>query len=606
MDTSSEMTPVEELPHGNEWAMRLPENDSSTCLAWHAFDKDTGRHLFIKQLRPELTTSQKHRSAFIKEYNVGRKLQSGYFPTYHEMEDSDRGLYVTMDFIDGKSLNDKMSSAPRYFHNKQNLLRLIRQLLKAMDVMHRADIVHLDLKPDNIILTKRTNNVRIIDFGYSCAGEWTMTTGMTRVFASPEQLMHQESEIGVASDIYAFGRIIQEIKWQTNCPLPRYLRRIVDKCVNEQPERRYASAQEILEEIDSHIAMKKKQMAKVSSVSILTTCIFFAIGFFGYRHYTQDTFESNGLRYHIMKDVWVASGNEDVVELTGKVEDAVLDSCFVIPNTVKFRGKEYKVFQVADSAFIYNDWIKKVIFPEEFRFPRSWSFQGCKNLEAIEMQQNVPFIYNDAFTDCTSLKSIKISKKNPYLYVEDDVVYLRDPFSVLLVLPSKTGDYVVPQGVREICKAAFINCSKITSVTIPEGVEKIKPNAFGECHGLTSITLPSSLVDIENSVFGNCSSLQHVSFGDRTVILGLHSFENCNRLKEITIPASMIRIGVGCFNPCDSLQTVINLATEPQEITEDVFSRYGDLYVPDASVKAYKKAANWQRFTLHPLSEYRD
>lgn len=108
MNTSSEMTPMEELPHGNEWAMRLPENDSSTCLAWHAFDKDTSRHLFIKQLRPELVASSKYRNAFIKEYHVGRKLQSDYFPAYKSLEDSDRGLFITMDFIGGTSVQNKL------------------------------------------------------------------------------------------------------------------------------------------------------------------------------------------------------------------------------------------------------------------------------------------------------------------------------------------------------------------------------------------------------------------------------------------------------------------------------------------------------------------
>lgn len=597
------MTPAAELPFAGGIAMRLSEHDSSTCLAWHSYEQETGRHLFIKQLRPELWPSIKHRNAFIKEYNVGRKLQSDYFPTYHSLEDSEQGLFFTMDFIDGDTLSQKMASEPHYFRHKNNLLWFIRQLLEAIEQMHSADIVHLDLKPDNIIITRRTNNVRIIDFGYSCAGEWTHTTGMTRTFASPEQLTNQQSKIGTASDIYSFGRIVQEITWKTDCPLPRYLRHMVDCCVNTDPEKRYTSARDILEEIDSHIALKKKQVAKIATMSVLATCVLFIAGFLGYRYYTQDTFKRDGLCYHIMKDVWVGCGPEDVVELTGKMEDAALDSCFEIPNTVEFRGKEYKVFQVAESAFMNNDWIKKVIFPEEFRFPKEWSFQGCRNLEAIEMQQNVPYIFDDAFSNCTSLKSVKISRKNPYLYVEDDVVFLRDPFSVLLALPTKSGDYAVPQGVREICKAAFKD-SKITSITIPEGVEKIRPNAFSDCQALSSISLPSSVVDIENSVFQNCTALKHIEISNRAAILGLHSFEGCKGLEDITIPSSMIRIGYGCFLYCDSLMRVVNLATEPQELPKVVFSHYGDLFVPDASVKQYQEAETWKNFTVHPLSEY--
>lgn len=602
MNTSSEMTPSLLLPQGNFNPIRLPESDSSTCLAWHAYDKDSGRHLFIKQLRPDLASSPKYRSAFIKEYHVGKKLNSVYFPHYHELEDSERGLFLTMDFIEGERLSEKLQSNPRFFHQRHNVIRLIRQMLEAMSDMHRADIVHLDLKPDNIIITAHTGNVRIVDFGYSLSGEWPVAVGMTRSFASSEQLK-QEGKLDVASDIYSFGRIVQEIIWQTGCRLPRYLRRIVNQCLSEQPEKRYASAREILDEIDLHIALKKKQVAKVSILSILLTSLFFVAGYMGYQYYTRDAFEMDGLSYHIVKDIWVVDGFEDVVELTGIAEGTTKDSIFRIPNTVDFHGKEYKVFQVAIRAFEHSGWIKKIIFPEEMRFCKEFAFLGCENLQEVEIQQNMSFLEEGVFTLCPQIQTVKISRKNPYLYVEDGVLFLRDPYHLMFCPPTKSGDYIVPQGVRAIHHKAFLNCKGLTHITIPEGVEKIRPDVFMGCEGLTSVSLPSSVVDIENSVFEGCTSLQHVSIGPRAVILGLHTFDRCKSLREITIPASMIRIGKESFYGTDSLQTVINLSPEPQEICSSVFSHYGDLYVPDEALGAYQKDSIWGRFRVHALSE---
>lgn len=600
------MIPVATMPQGYDQPQRLPEWDSSTCLAWHAYDKDTGRHLFIKQLRPELAASADHRTAFAKEYSIGCKLQSDYFPTYHKLDESNAGLFLTMDFIDGMSLGEFMASSPRYFHHKQNLIRLLHQLLQAMEAMHQADIVHLDLKPDNIFITHRTQSVRIIDFGYSCSGEWAKAAGMTRQFAAPEQLRGEQACIDARTDIYGFGKIVQEISWQTQCKLPRFLRKIADRCINEDPDKRYNTAREVLDEIDSHLARRRKQVAKVVALSVLTTCIVFALGFMGYRYYTQDEFSQDGLTYHIMPHQWVTDRFEDVVELTGRTEDAQLDSTFRIPNTVTFRGREYKVYQVGYNAFHHNSWIKKVVFPEELRFVGSYSFRFCSNLQEVELQQNVSYVDECAFGYCPALHSILVSCKNPYLCVEDGVLFRRDPYHLERCTTDKKGEYTVPQGVREISHSAFQGCSRLTHITLPEGVEKVRPFAFEDCTSLRSVDMPSSVVDIEMYIFGGCTQLQHVTLSPRTVILAQSTFDGCRSLRQITLPASLIRIGHRCFWNTDSLQTVVNLAAKPQEIADSTFSRYGDLYVPDEAVGVYRAAPYWQRFDIHPLRDYEE
>lgn len=59
--------------------VRLPKRDSTTCLAWEAFDRNQGsRHYFIKQMREEHLQDKALRDCFIKEYNLGCRISSSY------------------------------------------------------------------------------------------------------------------------------------------------------------------------------------------------------------------------------------------------------------------------------------------------------------------------------------------------------------------------------------------------------------------------------------------------------------------------------------------------------------------------------------------------
>ena len=108
---------------------------------------------------------------------------------------------------------------------------------------------------------------------------------------------------------------------------------------------------------------------------------------------------------------------------------------------------------------------------------------------------------------------------------DDNVGLIYEPIALV--------DVVIPDGVTQIGKGAFLNCSSLTSITIPEGVNAIGPDAFYDCSSLTSITIPESVTSI-----------------------GLWAFWNCSSLTSITIPESVTEIGYQAFDNCDNLETI--------------------------------------------------
>lgn len=130
-----------------------------------------------------------------------------------------------------------------------------------------------------------------------------------------------------------------------------------------------------------------------------------------------------------------------------------------------------------------------------------------------------------------------------------------------------------------------INLSDLVSVEIGDCVTSIGYSAFINCSSLTSVTIPSSVTSLDNNAFTSCSGLT-----------------------SVTIPSGVTYIGVAEFQNCTSLTSITILATTPPNTPHySVFSDTNNcpIYVPDASVNAYKAAFVWNMYAsrIKPLSE---
>ena len=108
--------------------------------------------------------------------------------------------------------------------------------------LHSHQVLHLDLKPDNILLTHINNDVKLIDLGFCRTDAFVDTQGYTSGFAAPEQL--SGGEVDVRTDIYAFGKILALL------PNHSLYNKVIARCTAENPSARYQSIDEILYDIN--------------------------------------------------------------------------------------------------------------------------------------------------------------------------------------------------------------------------------------------------------------------------------------------------------------------------------------------------------------------
>ena len=149
--------------------------------------------------------------------------------------DTPIGAAIIMEYVDGCTLTEYLAEHP----DKAARERIFEQLLAATEYLHKAGVLHNDLKPDNILITHTNHDVRLIDFGFADDDSHYMDRmlGGTQGYASPE-LAEQSSAVDSRSDVYALGCIMQQL-------FPGQHGRIVRHCLNPNPSRRYANVESL-------------------------------------------------------------------------------------------------------------------------------------------------------------------------------------------------------------------------------------------------------------------------------------------------------------------------------------------------------------------------
>lgn len=138
-------------------AVKLP-GGGSTCDIYRT--RWQRRDVFIKRLKEEYRSKPLYLDALDKEFNIGVNLKHPSLPDYREFHRD----YIIMDFIDGATLAEMMKCKDRWLTKESNIISMLKELVEVVDYLHRHDVVHCDIKPDNIMIRSNTRHLVLIDF----------------------------------------------------------------------------------------------------------------------------------------------------------------------------------------------------------------------------------------------------------------------------------------------------------------------------------------------------------------------------------------------------------------------------------------------------------
>ena len=188
-----------------------PIHESNRGQVYLARDNHSNSHVAIKTPSQNFVDEPSYISAFAREEWIGRLISSPHVLKMFAPRQQPTALYHVAEFFGGKTLQQWMLDNPK--PDLEQVRSIIEQIVLGLRAMHRKDILHLDLKPANVMIDAQ-GLVKLIDFGSSLAGSTAEVTQAaipagTADYAAPEHLLGVKPSS--LSDIYSLGAITYEM-----------------------------------------------------------------------------------------------------------------------------------------------------------------------------------------------------------------------------------------------------------------------------------------------------------------------------------------------------------------------------------------------------------
>jgi|GEM_PF-2920720 len=295
-DAGEEAKPQEELSLFGRYRIHRKVAEGGFGAVYLAYDPQLDRMVALKLLKLRTAGEIEH---FEKEAKLAAKLRHPNIIPVHELGVLDNQPYFTMDYIEGKTLRDLLDASSNKRLSVENSFRIISFVADALNYAHTNGIIHRDIKPENIFLD-RENRVYVGDFGIAkrvedkqCASVKSSRIVGTPQYMSPEQANGET--IDARSDIWSLGVVLYEMVcgvcpfeddvvievfkkiWFSEPVAPRKMNPRIDKdaetivmkCLEKEPNNRYASALELKEDIERYLRGEPIKARPVSTVEKL-------------------------------------------------------------------------------------------------------------------------------------------------------------------------------------------------------------------------------------------------------------------------------------------------------------------------------------------------
>ena len=276
---------------GGRYLIQDKIGSGGMATVYRAHDQTLDRTVAIKVMLPQYASDPTFAARFKQEAQAAAALSSPYIVNVYDWGKDGDTYFIAMEYLRGTDLKTGIRTHGAL--DPKKVAQIGSEICGALSVAHKHEIIHRDIKPQNIMVLP-DGNIKVMDFGIARAKNSHLTQDNnvlgTAHYVSPEQTRGQE--LGPTSDLYSLGVVMYEcatgkvpfdgddaisvaLKQVNEIPVPpsqlnpkldATLERIILKCMEKNPADRFQTADELRQVLNSYLAGRTVQIAEPTTV----------------------------------------------------------------------------------------------------------------------------------------------------------------------------------------------------------------------------------------------------------------------------------------------------------------------------------------------------